>query len=207
MRAIAIDGSDGREFGSLRDKMHQLRARVFDGRLGWQVRIEQGRERDEYDALNPTYILALTDRTEVVGCARLLPTTGPTMLSETFPQLLAEGGLQGKPSMVESSRFCVDTRGEGRGGRFLHEATLTMFAGIIEWSVTNGFDEIVTATDVRFERILQRAGWPMTRLGGVELIGETLSIAGVLPANAASFERVCPPGYRSGIALVRRAAA
>ncbi|MCP1748934.1 acyl-homoserine-lactone synthase [Bradyrhizobium japonicum] len=32
---------------------------------------------------------------------------------------------------------------------------------MIEWSMSNGFDEIATATDVRFERILQRAGWPI----------------------------------------------
>ncbi|MET4214522.1 acyl-homoserine-lactone synthase TraI [Bradyrhizobium sp. LA2.1] len=207
MRAIAINANEHGGLGSLLDEMHQLRARVFAGRLGWQVRIEQGRERDEYDALDPTYVLALTECGDVAGCARLLPTTGPTMLSWTFPQLVPGGRLRGKPTTVESSRFCVDTRGEGRGGRFLHEATLTMFAGIIEWSMSNGFDEIVTATDVRFERILQRAGWPMTRLGGVELIGETLSVAGSLPADQASFERVCPAGYRSGLLRLQRVAA
>lgn len=47
----------------------------------------------------------------------------------------------------------------------MHQATLTMFAGIIEWSMANGYDEIVTATDLRFERILNRAGWPLRRLG------------------------------------------
>jgi acyl homoserine lactone synthase len=207
MRAIAIDANDQSELRPLLDEMHRLRAQVFAGRLGWQVKIEQGRERDEYDSLNPTYILALTDGGEVAGCARLLPTLGPTMLARTFPRLLAGGRLHGKPTMVESSRFCVDTRGEGRGGRFLHDATLTMFAGIIEWSMSNGFDEIVTATDVRFERILQRASWPMTRLGGVELIGETMSVAGILAADCASFERVCPPGYRSDLAPVQRVAA
>lgn len=207
MRAIGIDANEHGGAGSLLDEMYRLRARVFAGRLGWQVKIEQGRERDEYDALGPTYILALTDRGDVAGCARLLPTLGPTMLSRTFPQLLADGRLRGKLTMIESSRFCVDTRGEGRGGRFLHEATLTMFAGIIEWSMSNGFDEIATATDVRVERILQRAGWPMTRLGDVELIGETVSVAGILPADRSSFEQVCPPGYRSDLRRLRRAAA
>lgn len=207
MRAIAIDANEHGGLGSLLDEMHQLRARVFAGRLGWQVKIEYGRERDEYDALDPTYILALTDLGEVAGCARLLPTLGPTMLSQTFPRLLPGGRLRGKSTMIESSRFCVDTRGEGRGGRFLHEATLTMFAGIIEWSMSNGFDEIVTATDVRFERILQRAGWPMTRLGGVELIGQTLSVAGMLPADQASFGKVCPAGYRSDLRHLQRVAA
>lgn len=207
MRAIAIDANEHGRLGSLLDEMHQLRARVFAGRLGWQVRIAQGRERDEYDALDPTYILALTDCGDVAGCARLLPTTGPTMLSWTFPQLVPGGRLPGKLTRVESSRFCVDTRGEGRGRGFLHEATLTMFAAIIEWSVSNGFDEIVTATDVRFERILQRAGWPMRRLGDVKLIGETMSVAGILPADQASFEQVCPAGYRSDLRRLQRVAA
>jgi acyl homoserine lactone synthase len=192
---------------SLLDGMHQLRARVFPGWLGWQVRIEQGHERDEYDALGPTYILALTDHGDVAGCARLLPTIDPNMLSQTFPQLLASGRLRAKPTRIESSRFCVDSQREGRGGRFLHEAILTMFAGVIEWSMSNGYDEIVTATDVLFERILQRAGWPMTRLGGVELIGETMSVAGILPADRTSFEQVYPPGYCSDLRRLKRAAA
>jgi len=207
MRAIAIDANEHGGLASLLDEMHQLRARVFAGRLGWRVKVEYGRERDEYDTLGPTYILALTDRGAVAGCVRLLPTTGPTMLSQTFSQLLPGGQLRGKSTMVESSRFCVETRGGGRGDRFLHHATLTMFAGIIGWSMSNGFDKIAAATDVRFERILHRAGWPMTRLGRVELIGETMSVVGILPADQASFDRVCPPGYRSDLRRLPRVAA
>lgn len=183
MRAIAVDANEHGELGPLLDGMHQLRARVFAGWRRWQVRIEQGRERNEYDAL------------------------GPTMPSQTFPQLLASGRLRAKPTRIQSSRFCVDSQREGRGGRFLHEATLTMFAGIIEWSMSNGFAHIAMATDVRFERIQQRAGWPMTRLGDVELIGETMSVADTLPADRASFERACPTNYRSDVACIQRDAA
>nr|WP_302062093.1 acyl-homoserine-lactone synthase [Agrobacterium salinitolerans] len=71
-----------------------------------------------------------------------------------------------------------------------------MFAGIIEWSMANGSTEIVTATDLRFERILKRAGWPLRRLGEPVAIGNTIAVAGSLPADRASFEQVCPPGYR-----------
>jgi N-acyl-L-homoserine lactone synthetase len=35
-----------------------------------------------------------------------------------------------------------------------------MFAGIVEWCLAAGYHEIVTATDVRFERIHNRAGFP-----------------------------------------------
>ncbi|MBS7546464.1 acyl-homoserine-lactone synthase TraI [Ancylobacter oerskovii] len=190
------------------DKHHQLRARVFAGRLGWSVDVRDDRETDEYDAFDPTYILALADAATVAGCARLLPATGPTMLERTFPQLLATGRLNAQAGMVESSRFCVDTGlGEGRGAGALHEATLTMFAGIIEWSMANGYSEIVTATDLRFERILKRAGWPMQRLGEPRQIGNTVAIAGLLPADLSSFERLRPVAYRSLITPAHHLAA
>lgn len=181
------------------NQMHRLRAAVFGGRLEWDVTITEQGERDQYDDLLPTYILTISAGHKVIGCARLLPASGPTMLEQTFPQLLERGSLDARTAKVESSRFCVDTSLEaGRGGS-LHQATLTMFAGIIEWSMANGYSEIVTATDLRFERILKRAGWPMRRLGDPVAIGNTIAVAGSLPADRASFDTVCPPGYRSTI--------
>lgn len=182
------------------DAQHELRAKVFAGRMGWSVHVQNGRETDDFDALGPTYILVVTSSGTVVGCARFLPTTGPTMLAQLFPQLLESGRLEADPATAESSRFCVDTSlPEGRAGGLIHSATLTMFAAIIEWSMANGYTEIVTATDLRFERILKRAGWPMQRLGTPCKIGNTLAVAGSLPADEASFHRVRPRGYRSAI--------
>lgn len=190
------------------DQQHRLRTRVFAERLGWLVDVQDGREADEYDVFDPTYILAVTDAGCVVGCARLLPATGPTMLARTFPQLLAGGRLMAHSAMIESSRFCVDTSWqEGRRGASLHDVTLAMLAGILEWSMANGYREIVTATDLRFERILKRAGWPMTRLGEPCRIGNTIAVAGVLPADLASFHRVCPASYRSPTLSASRQAA
>ncbi|MGB3272977.1 MAG: acyl-homoserine-lactone synthase TraI [Xanthobacteraceae bacterium] len=208
MRAIAVKPEDMGAFGDLIAEMHRLRARVFGGRLGWDVEIQDGVETDGFDRLSPVYILAVAERGPVLGCARLLPTTGPTMLADAFPQLLAGGRLDAHPRMIESSRFCVDTgTDEAATTRGLHRATLTLFAAIIEWSMGAGYREIVTATDVRFERLLNRARWPMRRLGEPRMIGETLSVAGVLPADDASFATVRPPGYRSDLGGVRRSAA
>ncbi|MBD9524682.1 GNAT family N-acetyltransferase [Ensifer sp. ENS02] len=197
MRLHAIrDASNDRD-RLLIERHHRLRAQVFQDRLEWSVDVVDGQEADEYDSLSPTYILAVIENGTVAGCARLLPATGPTMLEQTFPQLLAAGRLTSHPAMIESSRFCVDTSiGEGRGGA-IHDATLSMFAGIIEWAMENGYDEIVTATDIRFERILKRAGWPMQRLGEPQQIGNTIAVAGSLAADIASFNRVRPSGYCS----------
>jgi N-acyl-L-homoserine lactone synthetase len=198
MQIITVTPDRYVDHSSLMRQMHRLRAAVFGERLEWDVSITDAGERDEYDDLDPTYIVAVADGKKVVGCARLLPALGATMLEQTFPQLLASGSLTASASVVESSRFCVDTTlAAGRGGGQLHLATLTMFAGIIEWSLANGYDEIVTATDLRFERILNRAGWPMKRLGDPVAIGNTTAVAGTLPADRTSFERVRPHGYRS----------
>ncbi|MBY3027065.1 acyl-homoserine-lactone synthase, partial [Rhizobium leguminosarum] len=105
---------------------YQLRARVFSDRLGWEVDVTAGRESDRFDALRPTYVLAVAETGELAGCARLLPSLGPTMVADVFPSLLPNGQLNAHAAMIEGSRFCVDTAlAEGRGDGSVHEATLT----------------------------------------------------------------------------------
>lgn len=195
MKIIVLQTSNHHVEQSLLQKMFALRARVFQSRLKWDVSVVAGEERDEFDELDPHYLLAVGEHDEVLGTARLLPATGPTMLERKFPILLAPGRFAPHSRMVESSRFCVDTRSPGRAMGLLHDATLSLFAGIIEWSIKHGYEEIVTATDLRFERLLRHAGWPMKRLGEPQLIGNVASIGGILKADSQSLERVRPATY------------
>lgn len=153
MKIIALQTSNHHVEQTLLEKMFALRARVFQGRLNWNVTVVAGEERDEFDELDPHYLLAVGVRDDVLGTARLLPAMGPTMLERKFPALLPQGKLAPHSRMVESSRFCVDTFSPGRSEGLLHDATLSLFAAIIEWSIKHGYDEIVTATDLRFERL------------------------------------------------------
>ena len=57
------------------EKMFRLRFRMFRERLGWDVDCDDGQEHDGFDALDPLYVLA-KEGTSVVGCWRMLPTTG-----------------------------------------------------------------------------------------------------------------------------------
>ena len=207
MRAVAIAPDSYKTFPDLLEGMHRLRARVFRDRLNWDVDVRDEREADSFDDCRPTYILAITDRNAVVGCARLLPATGPTLLSVLFPELRERGLIKPHVAMIESSRFCVDTSLEaGGGGEALHEATRTTFPPLIGRSMADGYSELITATDVRIERILRRAGWPMSRIGEPKKLGNTDAVVGLLPTDLASFERVRPATYVSTIAPLRRAA-
>ena len=76
-------------------EMHRLRYRIFKERLGWDVQVSGDMEVDEFDACRPVYLLQRDDDGRVQGCVRLLPTTGPTMLRDTFPALLGRTGCAG----------------------------------------------------------------------------------------------------------------
>ena len=206
MNVLAINTPTAKSELTLLDEMHRLRAEVFQGRLSWNVQCINDREHDEFDRLAPTYIIALSSRGRVVGCARLLPAMGTTMGS-VFPQLLDGRHLDAHRGMIENSRFCMDTADEeGRVEASLHSATLVMFAAIVEWCLLKGYSELTTATDVRFEPILNRAGWPMRRLGSPTMINETRSVAGVLPVNFETFCRLRPERYTSFVGVQTRAA-
>lgn len=83
--------------------MHRLRGRVFKERLDWDVSVRDGLEIDQYDTFKPTYLLAL-EKSDVVGCVRLLPTTGRNMLADTFPVLLDGNPAPRAARIWESSR-------------------------------------------------------------------------------------------------------
>ncbi len=198
MKVMAISKPRGCVEAQLLQAHHKLRAEVFSGRLGWDVNVKDGIEADRFDLLQPSYILAVKDDGKVAGCARLLPARGPTMVLDVFSSPLTGGKLDTHSAMIESSRFCVDTTIEqSRGTGSVHETTLAMFAAIVEWSVANGYHEIVTVTDLRFERILARVGWPLRRLGPPKQIGVTNAVAGTLPADECTFLTLRPAGYRS----------
>ena len=197
MRIIALAHSDHVEFPDLIAGMHRLRYRVFRDRLNWDVSVSGDMEIDAYDALKPTYIVAVDENGAVAGCARLLPTTGPTMLANTFPALLGSTPCPRSHTIFESSRFCVDTScetvTEGAGAAAstgIRETTFSLLAGILEWGLVNGQDAVVTVTDVRFERILKRAGWPLERFAPPMQIGSTKALAGQLPISQSALSTV-----------------
>jgi acyl homoserine lactone synthase len=181
--------------------MHRLRGRVFKERLEWDVSVSDGLEIDQYDTFKPIYLLALEQR-DVVGCVRLLPTTGRNMLADTFPVLL-DGHAPPKAARIwESSRFCVDTKSvAATAENGLREATFLLFAAMIEWGQQRGLEAIATVTDLRMERILRRAGWHLDRLGAPRQIGATKAVAGLLPITDDALGAIRATGKISGLAI------
>ena len=59
MQVVTISKPQDIHEAALLKSHHQLRARVFSDRLGWDVDVSDGCESDNFDALQPTYVLAI----------------------------------------------------------------------------------------------------------------------------------------------------
>lgn len=190
------------EFVDALSDMHRMRYRVFKERLGWDVETAGDLEVDEYDALQPAYLLLRGVDGALLGCVRFLPSQGPTMLHEAFPALLPDGPIPGSAEVWESSRFALDVHpdaAKAAGG--LAAPTYELFAGMVEFGLARRLTKILTVTDVRMERILRRAQWPLARLGVARAIGNTTAVAGHLEVSKDALVRLRSLGGLKGPVL------
>lgn len=91
--------------------MFKDRAAQFKYRLGWDaVKLDDlGLEFDDYDTLNPIYVMVEDENGEHCGSGRMMPTTGRTMIAEHFSDLT--GGVPiSSPLIWEITRLCVSPR-------------------------------------------------------------------------------------------------
>lgn len=102
-----IYGDELTQFPILAHHMFKDRAYQFRERLKWDVSVDQrGEERDQYDALNPLYVVFENSDGTHAGSMRFLPTTGRTMVNEHFAEALAGGAIR-SPFIWECTRFCL----------------------------------------------------------------------------------------------------
>jgi acyl homoserine lactone synthase len=193
MNHITIDrAGQGQLNAPLLDSMFRLRHSVFNDRLGWSVRSENGREHDWFDLFGPHYLVARENphSSNAIGCWRLLPTLGPNMLRDVFPEL-----LDGKPAPAheriwEISRFAIAKEHAGNGCGF-SELPADMLRAMVRFGLAQGLDAIVGVTSAAIERMLRGLGFDVERLGRPRRIGNVMSVAFRLELDDATQLAVC----------------
>ena len=180
-----IEGSYASFFPKEINSMFRNRAEAFSDRLGWEVVVKDGYERDRFDDANPLYLVSVDpDTEEYWGSLRLLPTTGPNMLRDVFAQLL-DGDFIESATIWESSRICATTSpGQpDRGKSGVNYALSELILGIGEVAVAAGLTQIVSVFDARIFRVLRAAGCNPQIIGTPQRIGGTMSYAGLFDAG------------------------
>ena len=172
------------------DGMFRLRHEVFKERLAWDVGSRAGKERDIFDDLDPVYIVC-EDEGEVLGSWRLLPTTGPYMLQDVFPELLHGQPAPSAPDVWEISRFAVSKRVLGNESLgTINKVTNLLLDQLFAFSASRKISRIVAVSDVRFERILKRAGLLTQRFGPPLQIGVTRAVSGYADVSELNVRRM-----------------
>ncbi len=146
-----IYADDLHKYPTLADTMFRDRADQFAERLGWQVNVDQaGHERDEYDDLNPLYVIWQQADGTHGGSMRFLPTTGQTMVNDHFVHL-SHGVEIRSPFIWECTRFCLSRNAEARVAGALMVACGELMRGF-------SLSHLVGVFDARMVRIYKRIG-------------------------------------------------
>ncbi len=135
-----LKSSDLQQHHVLRKTMFQDRAFQFSTRLQWDVEVnDEGEELDEYDSLDPVYVIVQSENGQHQGSMRLLPTIGRTMVNDHFSDVT--GGIIFRSRLMwECSRFCVSKAGNRKtapkllaaGGKFLQEFGIQNLIGVFD---------------------------------------------------------------------------
>ena len=141
---------------ALADSMFRDRAEQFHTRLGWDVTVDdRGWERDDYDDLNPLYVIWSRPDGLHGGSMRFLPTTGRTMVNDHFLQL-TDGTRICSPFIWECTRFCLSSQADGRvaaalmlgGGELMRGFSIDHFVGVFDQRMTRIYRLIGSSPDV-----------------------------------------------------------
>ncbi|WP_299852643.1 acyl-homoserine-lactone synthase [uncultured Roseovarius sp.] len=177
-----LSGNEINSYPKLQRTMYTDRAIQFSKRLRWEVTVdENGEERDEYDALNPFYVILEDFNGAHAGSLRFLPTTGKTMVNDHFTHLTDGIKIQ-SPHIWECTRFCVSPNSDRRaaakllaaGAFLMHECCIDHFVGV--------FDD-------RMERIYKTIGANPTVLGRQQVEKGTIGI-GLWEFNDEQFQQL-----------------
>ena len=158
-------------------QMYQLRHTVFRERLGWDVVSDHGMEHDFFDVLNPVYLLAKGDKNEIEACWRLLPTMGPYMLRDVFPELLHGQPAPQDPVIWELSRFAVSKSSHKAACFGPGEISIRMFQTVARFALENGINQYVTVTTTAVERLMRKFGFNLHLFGPPVRVGITMAVA------------------------------
>lgn len=157
----------------------RYRHSVFVRALGWDLASRDGQEQDQFDGPDAVYGIALDERGDVNGYARLLPTTRPYLLADVFPQLLDDAAPPRSETIWEVSRFAsVDASGEdgSRRGQFSAPSTRELVHSTLECAARLGAEQLVSVSPLGIERLLRAFG-VRARVGRAQRVNGRVLVA------------------------------
>lgn len=180
---------------AIRESMLRLRYSVFVEKLKWDIgiKIETGKEFDDYDNENAKYIVGLDTNGEVHATCRLIPTNCNYMLAEKYQEAISYCEIPRTDRIYEISRFCISDEvkqvSNGKAmGMLLAEA---MRIGL-KLKLTHF---VSLTTDTVIPAIMKYSGWQPVFLGPKTMTGNDYSFALRFVVDQESLDRTIFKAY------------
>ncbi|MCH8466700.1 MAG: autoinducer synthase [Roseinatronobacter sp.] len=186
---VLIDSFNKHQHSEILNEMFLLRASQSVGASGAVDAVQGGDVPDDFDRLDPAYIVGLDEACRVISCVRVLQTTGPHVLADLCYDL-----LQGEPplrtaTLWEATCFCVDTArldASGQGAGSVVGAISAITVALLEYARDSGVEDIITVITPQLRDIFQQAGIvPFDCLGATAHPCETQTLVALLACTDA----------------------
>ena len=176
-----IEGSYASFFPKEIDAMFRNRAETFSDRLGWQVVVKDGYERDVFDDANPLYLVSVDpDTEEYWGSLKIAPDDRAEHVTRRFSATARRGLCRKRHHMGEFAHLRRRLPGQPERSRSGVNYVLSeLILGIGEVAVAAGLTQVVSVFDARIFRVLKAAGCNPQIIGTPQRIGGVMSYAGL----------------------------
>ena len=179
------------------DIHHRLgifRHKVFVQRLHWKIPgvcQDATSEWDEFDGGNTVHLVALSAGDEVCGCARLMPTTGPYLLRNVFPELSGPRSLPSSPSIWEMSRFAGSGLPDHRTGA---TSGMSLFPYAMALALSFGASRVIGVVSRPIARLYRRFGLDLQDITAGRSSGRSDIVACAIDLGSTTFQKLqCDP--------------
>ena len=192
------------------DEHHRLRADIYIGENRWRaLKSVGGREYDQFDTADATYLLGLDETGRVACGSRLHGSLGPTLMSEVFPQLANVRGIPRNAETVEWTRFFISP--SHRTERASSPVAGTITCGVIQAALDEAASAVNVVTETFWLPRFATFGWRIGPLGeplshdGLSIVGWTFPIDdAMLEATRRHYDIPLPRMVRRGLAAPAR---
>lgn len=164
-------GYAGQASNELLKSMFEERKKVFVDLLHWDVPVIDGRfEVDQFDDEHAIYVIVADEGGRHLGSARLLPTLGPHILGDLYPQLCA-GAVPRRPDTFEITRFCL---GPGQGASRRRQTRNGLVSALVQVALDLGIRTYTGVAEVAWLQQILAFGWDCRPLGPPQTLNGSL---------------------------------
>jgi acyl homoserine lactone synthase len=182
---ITVQAHEYKDHASLLDQMHRLRKRTFHDQLQWDVPVVGDFERDQYDDMQPAYLIWCSDDKAVLyGSIRLMPTTGPTLLYDVFRDTFQDSDLVGS-GIWEGTRLCIDEEKIRQDFPTIapRRAFSLLLLALCECALAHGIHTMISNYEPATALVYRRSGVAVTELGRSDRHGKHPVCCGIFEVS------------------------